>query len=564
MLNKLQHFRNTLVFKITMMICCVILPVIALILIISNLMISNLQDKLKDSYKNQLALCMIRLDSQLTVIDQNVNRILSENWVELNNGNDSKLFDIEKYQFWQELKNYRSNLDLVELCYIKTNWNREVNVTYDSSAYSYAESEIIRQYLINTDIVRTINKKYKIVRIGSNDYLFCNINTSTYSFGFVLKTDSILALMQNAKTLKNERFFLATKDGNIDLKSSNIIVDLNKNRQTVTIDGKTDDMILLSYPSDKINYSLVRMIPKKEFDSQIPIMERLLQLVGFLSIVIIPLLYYTIRKLVLNPLFKLNTALHQIENQNLDYRIDENEHTNEFRHIDRVFNRMVDQINQLTIESYEKDIEKLDIEATNLRLQVNPHMLLNSLNMIYSLSQSKNYTCIQEFTLCLVDYFRYTLRKTEKLVKLKSEIDFVNSYLRIQKIRFPNSFTYIFDIDDGLLNELIPPFIIQNFVENSIKYALKLGSEIEIIIIVKREVNKLNISICDTGNGMSEEILQQLKNNEPFEDKRGNHIGIWNCRRRLRMYYGDASILNISSGENQGTQVWIQIPISEE
>jgi two-component system, sensor histidine kinase YesM len=564
MIIDFHHLKNKLVVKMIIMICCVILPVIALIMIITNMMINNLQNQLIDSYKNQLELCMVRVDSQLSVIDQNIDRIISQNWAELNMGDQSNLSDIEKYQFWKELKDYRSNLDLVELCYIKTNWNHDVNDTYNDSICSYKESESIRQYLIDTDIIKTINKKYQVVKIGSSDYLFCNINTNSYSFGFVLKIDTILSLMQSTKAIKDEKFFLATKEGDIYPDDSKIKFDMDIERQTVAVGGTTKNMILLSYPSSKIDYSLVRMIPKEEFESQIPVMERLLQFAAFLSIGIIPLLYYAIRKLVLIPLYNLNRAMRQIENQNLDYRIEENKQTEEFQHINRVFNRMASQINQLTIESYEKDIEKLDIEATNLRLQVNPHMLLNSLNMIYSLSQSKNYTLIQNFTLCLVDYFRYTLNQTEKLVKLKDEMKFVDSYLKIQKIRFPNSFTNVFDVEEDLFDKLIPPLLIQNFVENSIKYALKLGSEIEIIVIVKRDGEKLDISICDTGNGMDENTLKQSRGNEPFNDKNGNHIGIWNCRRRLKMYYGDAAILNISSGKNEGTQVWIQIPIAEE
>jgi two-component system, sensor histidine kinase YesM len=360
---------------------------------------------------------------------------------------------------------------------------------------------------------------------------------------------------------KNEMFYLTTKNGVVCSDNNRITVNLKENRQTVKLSGLSVDELVLSKPSTKMTYVLVRMIPIKDFNDQIPIMDKLLQIIAFMTIIIIPLFYYSIRKLVLIPLFRLDKAMHQIENQHLEYRIIAHEHTDEFQHMDRVFNRMADQINQLTIESYEKDIEKLKIEATNLRLQVNPHMLLNSLNMIYSLSQSKNYACIQEFTLSLADYFRYTLHQTEKLVTLRDEIKFVKSFLGIQKIRFPKSFTYIFDISEDILDALLPPFLIQNFVENSIKYALRLGSEIELIIIVKTEGNQLNMSICDTGNGMESDILAQVRKNEPFNDKRGMHIGIYNCRRRLRMYYGNAATLNISSGRDKGTQVWIQIPL---
>jgi len=145
-------------------------------------------------------------------------------------------------------------------------------------------------------------------------------------------------------------------------------------------------------------------------------------------------------------------------------------------------------------------------------------------------------------------------------VKLKDEMKFVNDYLKIQNIRFPNSFTYVYDIEEDLFDELIPPFLIQNFVENCIKYGLKFDNEIEIIVIAKSEGDKFSISICDTGNGIDSEILEILKKDEPFTDRNGKHIGIWNCRRRLKMYYGNNAAINISSTKGEGTQVWIEIP----
>lgn len=272
----------------------------------------------------------------------------------------------------------------------------------------------------------------------------------------------------------------------------------------------------------------------------------------------------SIRRLVLKPLHLLDYGMRQIENENLEYRLDEENNSSEFRHMNRVFNSMVGQINELKIEAYEQDIEKLEIETMNLKLQINPHLLLNSLNMIYSLSQSQNYECIQSYTLNLVQYFRYSLRQNDIFVTIHAELEFIKSYLEIQKIRFPNAFTSIYDIDEDLYDTLIPPLIVQNFVENSIKCALKMGEMIEIIIIIKADGEKLSISICDTGNGIKPEILEKLRNGEIVEDRIGKHIGIWNCRRRLHVFYGRDVEMTISSAEGEGTQVWMQFPLHTE
>lgn len=118
-------------------------------------------------------------------------------------------------------------------------------------------------------------------------------------------------------------------------------------------------------------------------------------------------------------------------------------------------------------------------QLDNLRLQVNPHMLLNSFNMIYSLAQSRNFQCIQEYSLLLVEYFRYALKETDHFVTLDREMDFVENYISIQKIRFPGAFTSVHNIQEECMQALVPPLLIENFVENAMKYALIPGKTVE-------------------------------------------------------------------------------------
>ena len=196
-------------------------------------------------------------------------------------------------------------------------------------------------------------------------------------------------------------------------------------------------------------------------------------------------------------------------------------------------------------------------------MQVSPHMLLNSLSMIYSLSLSKNDAAIQAFTRNLMQYFRYVLRENRDFVSLREELAFVESYLGIQKIRYPGRFTYVYKMEDELGDIMILPFLIENFIENAVKYALAPDRVIEIILNIRLEEDMLLISIVDTGNGMDAERLRCLNAGEVIEDSSGRHIGIWNCRRRIQMYFGERADLHFSSVENCGTQVWMALPYRE-
>ncbi len=559
--QKIQQFFHSLTVRIIISICCIIMPIICFIMVISNLMIQNMRDKFIDSYTNELALYMTQIDANLYSIKKDMKEIISENWTELALGNENETVSIAKYKFWEGLKESRSNQNLAGLAYLKTSWDHNTVISYNNSAISYQQSRKIQDYVNQADLKDFKNLNYEIVRIDRRTYLIINDNLYNYSFGYIVDVENITGPLEQVRTFESEKIFISGQGGEIMNTEHPFSVDLAE--QTQVIQGQKEKVLLVAYPSRQMDYYVARTVSIDDMNSEIPFLEKILRLAGFVSILIVPLMWFIIRRLVLVPLHRLSSAMHEIETDNLEYRIQTLEKTKDFQQINHMFNRMTEQIKQLTIESYEKDIEKLQIEATNMRLQVNPHMLLNSLSMIYNLSFSQNYKCIQEFTLCLTDYFRYVLHQKEEQVTVKDEMKFVNSYLGIQKIRFPGSFVSICNIEEELFGEKVPPLLIQNFVENSIKYALKLGSEIEIIIIVKRREDKLVVSIVDTGNGMDQDTLDAVRKGEPVVNKTGNHIGIWNCRRRLKMYYGDAAKLNISSALNEGTQVWIEIPIEK-
>ena len=141
-------------------------------------------------------------------------------------------------------------------------------------------------------------------------------------------------------------------------------------------------------------------------------------------------------------------------------------------------------------------------------------------------------------------------------------MNFVTNFMEIQKMRFPDSFTSVYDVDEEAQNVEIPCLLIENFVENSIKYGLVLGKTIEILINIHVRGEHLDISICDTGNGMDEEKAAALQRGEAVTDERGKHIGIWNCLHRLRLYYGDDAEFRITSRTGEGTQVWISLPLT--
>ena len=288
-------------------------------------------------------------------------------------------------------------------------------------------------------------------------------------------------------------------------------------------------------------------------------------MISLFTIFLCPFLFSRLKKDILDPMQIMTEAIDAFR-RDQSYRIPEQPWavSDDFLHLFDHFNVMAAQVQ----ESHEKDVKLLETEMDNLRLQVNPHMLLNSYNMIYALAESKNYATIQDYALCLADYFRYVLRKGQQMVTVKQELEFVENFIRIQRIRFPGRFSYVYQADEDCMTALIPPLLIENFVENAIKYALNPKEPIEIVVSVHREENEvgnetLHIAIMDTGSGIRPEVLEKLQKREPYIDEAGQkHIGIYNCLRRVELFYGDEGDIHFSSAVGGGTQVYMIVPFS--
>lgn len=280
-------------------------------------------------------------------------------------------------------------------------------------------------------------------------------------------------------------------------------------------------------------------------------------LVGFAAM---PMIYRLSNRLLICPVARLLDAMEDLGQGNLKKRLPEAASTVDVEFMNKGFNRMAEEIQSLRIKTYEQEIEKLKTEAINLKLQVNPHMYLNALNTIYSLGRVGKTKELCEFTVLLMQYFRYSFRSDAEFGTVKDEMAFVSSYMKIQGMRFPGRFSYAFGVEPAAESIKIPRFIIENFAENAVKYALQSEKETEIIIQTRLQEHDLFVSIVDDGCGMDETTLSQIRSGHVVEDSAGRHTGIWNSRRRLDFYYGNRYELSITSALGKGTQVYLRIP----
>ena len=206
---------------------------------------------------------------------------------------------------------------------------------------------------------------------------------------------------------------------------------------------------------------------------------------------------------------------------------------------------------QMEISKVENLISLLKYsELKALQSQINPHFLFNVLNTMTSLIRT-NPEKAREVTIDLSNYLRYNLDNNVKSIELIKELNQVDTYIKIEKVRFGDKLNIIYDVDESLYNFQIPSLIIQPLVENSIKHGiLKKRDNGCVKIIIKKIGKDIEITIEDDGVGIEQTIIDNL-------DKQiKENIGLKNVHQRLKLLYGEG--LNIKKLE-QGTRIKFKI-----
>jgi two-component system sensor histidine kinase YesM len=255
-----------------------------------------------------------------------------------------------------------------------------------------------------------------------------------------------------------------------------------------------------------------------------------------------------------------------VEIQNFDVGLLELR-SDEIGTLERRFNSMLGKIRELIQIEYKAKIEKRTAQVKAMQAQINPHFLHNALQSIGGFALSRNVPEINEHVRAISDLFRYAIRMKSDLVKLADELEHVDNYLRIQKLRFQNMINVHLDVDDDCLACRLPKFSLQPLVENCFIHGLEGKMEQWVITIrAERVLDEIEISIADNGVGIDEERLKEIRrglDQETEDPERGDSMGMNNVNTRIKLLFGEEYGLFVSSVQGEGTTVKLLIPALE-
>lgn len=210
-----------------------------------------------------------------------------------------------------------------------------------------------------------------------------------------------------------------------------------------------------------------------------------------------------------------------------------------------------------------------DAQLKYLQAQINPHFLFNTLNAGAQLAMMEGADRTYEYVQTVADFFRYNVQSQKRDVTIRDEVTLVDNYIQILNVRFSGDIGYEKQVDERLLDLVMPSMILQPIVENAVNHGIReMAGAGRITLKVYRKDDSVCISISDNGKGISQETIDQLLNGSfsHTEDSYDNNgIGMDNVISRVRIFAEDDDAINIiSHGENKGCEVVIILPMGGE
>lgn len=233
----------------------------------------------------------------------------------------------------------------------------------------------------------------------------------------------------------------------------------------------------------------------------------------------------------------------------------------EIRHLALSIQKSYEQIDllmkKIVLEQNERRKRELDV----LQSQINPHFLYNTLESItWMIEGEKNDEAVFMISQ-LAKLFRISLSKGRTVISVKDELQHAQSYMNIQKVRYKNTFTVTFDVEEEICSFCTVKLILQPILENAINYGVSAMDDCgEIKVTGRQEDGIVILSVIDNGIGMSEDEVKFALTDSSRVPKRGSGVGLVNVNSRIQLLFGREYGLTIESEPDEGTCVSVRFP----
>ncbi|QJD87456.1 sensor histidine kinase [Cohnella herbarum] len=570
--------QRSLSFKLIVAFSAVTVPLILFLVYINGYAMNVVRAQVAESQQALLKMHSNEMDAALTQVDH---YLLSSAFQHAGitsltlNAPDSDEYTMTKIQVLNQLNADLVNYSRVGMLFVYATQNEDLMTSEHNRNVSKAIKDELVSMMRSLSPDAPIVKKWGTVRLNGQLWLMrVEKNDFNVYTGALIGIDTLMNPIRNVMMEGAGQALLISDAGElltpgISIPQSiserfRILSRSDKPYETMTLDqGK---MLVVTNASQQSDTNLVVMIPEKQLLQRLVTYQRIINLVPFAAMLLLLILLIFLRGILLKPIQQLIRGMKRIREGDLTYRLDYST-SREFELITSNFNTMASEINELKINVYEEQLRLNKAEIKQLQLQIHPHFLLNSLNVVFHLVEAREIKLAQKMIRYIMNYFRFVTRTAVPSVRMEEEIEHIVTYLEIQKMRFPNFLDFKVNVDDSLQSALLPPVLFQPFVENAIIHGFLIRNQRFLVRIdVERDPEQpeggISIRISDNGRGFTEEQLVKFESGRFRHDH--EHLGIGNVYERLRMNYGERAKLLFGNLPEGGAEVALRLPLQTE
>lgn len=482
--------------------------------------------------------------------------------------------DYDMLQSEREADRYYASVKIKELIQQQATYNRYVDVVviaestyatcldYANAKIFYDEREALRRFTIERAGEERAKAEWSITQIGAKSYVYKMYVWQGRAAGIFI---SVSHFMENA-----------TEN---DLKNISILLKDEKEQ----VWGEFGEELLSYETGNVLDES---QIDRWIYETRYPLADGELQMSAYTSmsaffgqirwnmvLVLIAFLVFVgfsgslinfLKKEMITPMSHMQKSMEELQKGDYELRIKEDYKSKEFALLKDTFNRLMDEILGLKIQSYEKQIDLQETELKCVKLQIRPHFFLNAMTTISSLNQQGKNLEIEKYISALSKNIRYMFRSGLHTVSLEEEVQHVRNYFEMQELKYPGCVFYYIDIAPGLGQWKIPQMIIHTIIENEYKYAVNV--EQMLTILIKASETELHgekmllLEIEDDGKGYPNEVMDAFSCQETMISKNGERVGLQSVKRMIELMYEREGLFAISNIKPHGCKNTFWIP----
>lgn len=433
------------------------------------------------------------------------------------------------------------------------------------------------QYCLTSSHVQHVIKGQRpwVITLSREIHNFYGTGNSDGVVFIDLNYNAIIDLCEQNSIGDKGYVFILDQDGNIvyhpsqqqlynELQTENIDTVMNADSDiVVTREGDDEKIYTLSH-SETTGWTIVGCVNMAELLKDSREANNIYVMTAIVLVAIAMILSSFIARSITLPIQKLRDSMKKV--QEGDFKAADVMITsqNEIGSLTTSFNAMTHRIEELMEENVKEQEQKRKIELKALQSQINPHFLYNTLDSIIWMAEGKKYEDVVLMTASLARLLRQSISNEDETVLIGQEIQYVKSYLTIQKMRYKDKLEFEINVDPFINSVHIVKLVLQPIVENAIYHGLKYKESKGLLTVTGYQKNQnAVIEITDDGVGMDEETLNHIFEKHKV-NYRSNGVGVYNVQKRLCMYYGKEYGLHYESEPGHGTTVTVTIPMEQE